>query len=94
MPTVQTVQETVKKSQVQSSDKVVNTPVAVQQQVPMVQKVQKTDDATQLQVIDEVVRISRQIPMVEKIRKTGETIQMDMLMVTERRVPTIANEED
>ena len=44
----------------------------------MVQKVQKTDDATQLQVIDEVVRISGQIPMVEKIRKTGETTQMDM----------------
>ena len=64
---MQTVQKTVEIPQVQFLDKVVDIPVVVQRQVPMVQKVQKTLEVPQLQIIDKVVDIpvvaQREIPM-------------------------------
>ena len=64
---MQTVQKTVEIPQVQFLNKVVDIPVVVQRQVPMVQKVQKTLEVPQLQFIDKVVDIpvvaQREIPM-------------------------------
>ena len=67
----------------------VDTPFAVQHQAPMVQKVQMTHDAPQLQFVDELVRFpvvaQRQISMVENIWETVGTHQI-------RQVPTITKE--
>ena len=74
-------------------NEVVDMPLAVQHQVPVVQKVHMTHEAPQLQFTDEMVHIlvvaQRQMPLVEKIRKTTETVETEVPVVTQRKVPEV-----
>ena len=63
--------------QIQFSNKVDETPVAVQRQNPMVQTVQRTKEIPQLRCIDEVVSIPvEQVSRVQVVEKTTEIPQL------------------
>ena len=66
--------------QIQFLDRVVDVPLVMQQQVPMIQKVQKTVEISQVQFIDRVVDVpvvmQRQVLTIQKVQKTVQVPQV------------------
>ena len=82
----QTVQKPIiqeKIPELQFTDKVVDIPVVVQRQIPIVVRtVQKTTDIPQLQCIDKVIDVPvglvAQVPLVRVVAETAEISQLAM----------------
>ena len=76
--------------------KVIDVPVVMQRQVPAIQTVQKTVEATQAHHVDIPVVLQRRLPIIQRFEKTVEVPQVqhidrivDVPVLSQRQVPTI-----
>ena len=80
------------------AEEVVNVPVVLQRQKPVIQKVQKTVEVSQVQYVDKIVDVpvlaQRQVPVIQTVQKTVEVQRVQLLdrvvdvsVVLQRQVP-------